>query len=162
MPNWCDNTVYLKHKDKAQLERAFAAAKEGRLLDEFVPVPKDLQENGGWYDWCVNEWGTKWDIDLIDTDMLDEDRVAVYFNSAWSPPIAWYDHMVEQGFEVEAHYNEPGMCFCGTYTNEDGEDYYEYDNLDLTDIPAELIEIYDLENYVDEMKQAEAEAEAGQ
>ena len=151
------NTLYLKHKDKAQLERAYNAAKESELLNEFVPCPPELLENGGWYEFQTTNWGTKWDIDLIDTDWIDDDKLAVYFNTAWGPPIAWYDKMVELGFELEATYNEPGCCFCGSYTNEAGEDYYDYSDLDISNIPEELIEIYDLENYVDEMKQSEGE-----
>lgn len=157
MPNWCDNTLYLKNKDKAQLERAFNAAKEGQLLEEFRPVPKKLQNGIGWYNWCVTNWGTKWDIDLIDTDYVDENTLGIYFNSAWSPPVAWYDYMTEQGFEIEAYYNEPGLCFCGSYNNENGEDYYEYDTLDISNIPEELKEMYDLENYIEELKEYEAE-----
>ena len=43
MPNWCDNTVYLKHKDKAQLERAFNAAKKERKLS-IADIPNILAE----------------------------------------------------------------------------------------------------------------------
>ena len=90
MPNWCNNTLEITHPDPAQLERARVAFKEGRLLDEFVPVPKSLHIVAGrvgddtdplqidleaqekanleahgyatWWDYCVNEWGTKWDV----------------------------------------------------------------------------------------------------
>jgi len=87
MPNWCNNTVEIYHEDPAMLERVRTAFKDGRLLDEFIPVPdalrivagsvgdandpeqKKLVEQteanlekygyGNWYDFCVNEWGTK-------------------------------------------------------------------------------------------------------
>ena len=43
MPNWCDNTVEIYHKDPAMLERVRKGFKEGKLLNEFLPVPQDLQ-----------------------------------------------------------------------------------------------------------------------
>jgi hypothetical protein len=42
------------------------------------------------------------------------------FDTAWSPPIEFYENLEEQGFRIEAFYYEPGMAFCGVY--EDGCD----------------------------------------
>ena len=41
-----------------------------------------------WYDWCVKNWGTKWDVDgkLVQEY---EDCLEYSFRSAWYPPIAW-------------------------------------------------------------------------
>jgi hypothetical protein len=148
MPNWCDNTLYLKHKDKTMLEKARLAADNGDLFNTFLPLPEEQKDN--WYDWHINNWGTKWDLNLIEANYIEpEKELAIYFYSAWSPPIAWYEHMVELGFEVEAMYNEPGMQFCGTYTNENGEDYYEYAN-GIDYIPTELVEMYELDREEEE------------
>ena len=38
----------------------------------------------------------------------------------WSPPIALYEYLVENGWEVEVYYYEEGMMFCGQFV--DGED----------------------------------------
>ena len=86
MPNWCNNRLTLTHTDPAQIDRAVRAFKEGHFLAEFIPVPQELRdtvaspgtsdeelvaqrnanvEKYGYPDWwafCVNEWGTKWDI----------------------------------------------------------------------------------------------------
>ena len=43
MPNWCENETYLCHSDPAMLLRAQDAFVEGRLLDEFVPIPDSLK-----------------------------------------------------------------------------------------------------------------------
>ena len=43
MPNWCNNTVEIYHEDPAMLERVRVAFKDGRLLDEFIPVPEELR-----------------------------------------------------------------------------------------------------------------------
>ncbi len=44
MPNWCSNSVVLKHKDPEFIARARRAAEKDGLLNEFIPVPKDLKE----------------------------------------------------------------------------------------------------------------------
>ena len=81
-----------------------------------------------WYDFCVSEWGTKWDIgfDSSYADYLTPDSargmVTVSFTSAWSPPIGAYEKLSEMGFSIRAYYYEGGMGFCGSWI--DGDDRY--------------------------------------
>jgi len=162
MPNWCNNYLELTHEDPAMIERAKKAFVDGRLLDEFVPVPKDLHIVAGrvgsdldaeqikleedtkrnlevhgyanWYDYCVNEWGTKWDVG--GDDMLTEDgpnALRMSFDSAWAPPVAAMDKFMDLGFKVKLVYWESGMCFAGIY-DENGDDYY-----DITAMTSEQI-----------------------
>lgn len=75
-----------------------------------------------WYDWCLANWGVKWDVgarDGLEPELIG-DRLELCFDSAWGAPIEAYDKFVELGFTVEAYYYEPGMAFCGYY--HDGED----------------------------------------
>lgn len=154
MPNWCANDMVLKHRDPAMIERAITAFREGRLLDEFIPMPKELRESNSperdeevsraniekygassWYDWAVNNWGTKWDIggEGEPVEQTDPNSVTMRFDSAWAPPIAAFRILCARGFEVDAYYNEPGMAFCGHYVgSEDGDDddYREYSDTD--------------------------------
>lgn len=92
---------------------------------------KQLQEKFGyesWYDFCIHEWGTKWEIrpDQIDSNVEEniEDganyHLALSFDSAWAPPIGIYDRLLDEGFSVRASYYEPGAEFCGIW--EDGYD----------------------------------------
>jgi hypothetical protein len=189
MPNWCNNTLTLEHKDPAMIARAKTAFLEGRLLDEFIPVPKDLHIVAGsvgakgspeqnelelkeefnrithgyatWYDFCVNEWGTKWDVGGDDGVVNDiEGGIIVSFDSAWSPPCAAYEKLVEQGFKVLAMYYEPGMAFAGVW--EDGfDDYYEYGGMDSKEIaeslPVELDEAFGISESVAEWEAENAE-----
>ena len=149
MPNWCDNSLSLRHSDPEMIKRAEAAVGRGELLNEFVPVPEQLKivagsvgdpdqqkkleadtarnveelGYGNWYDFCSGVWGTKWDVDaeIINTE---DDLIEMTFQSAWAPPTGWYDKMTELGFDVDAYYFEGGMGFCGHY--HDGNDnYYE-------------------------------------
>jgi hypothetical protein len=135
MPNWCNNTLNISHKDPAMIERAKTAYKAGRFLEEFIPFP-----TGEWdYNWCVNAWGTKWDVGGEDAHMVEQDANNVVFNfeSAWAPPTGAYDKLMEQGFEIIAYYYEPGMAFAGKWENGD-DDYYEYGGMTADEIEAEL------------------------
>ena len=171
MPNWCNNTLELHHEDPSMIERAKKAFAEGRLLDEFCPVPASLHivagkvwladeqkaleeataENirvhgyGNWYDYCVNEWGTKWDVggnDYNEPHQETPNKIIMSFDSAWAPPTTAMDKFEALGFSVRLYYYEPGMGFAGIY--EDGhDDYYEYGGLNAEQIAEELPEALD-------------------
>jgi len=144
MPNWCDNTLELRHEDPAMIKRAKEAFEAGRLLDEFIPVPQQLKDtragfygkdtyeqelldatealnikwfkHKNWWDFCVQEWGTKWDVGrdgYINTE--DPNYLSLSFQSAWSPPIDAYAKLLDMGFEVYALYYESGIGFCGCF-----------------------------------------------
>jgi hypothetical protein len=156
MPNWCGNTLTLTHADPEMIVRAKAAFAEGRLLEEFIPVPAGLKDTTSpnrdgtaeelraqygytdWYDFCVNEWGTKWDIgDGQGIQAWDDNELIVYFDSAWSPPVAAYERLLDLGFTVYATYYEPGCAFAGIF--EDGaDDYYDLSNMDSGDVQQQL------------------------
>jgi hypothetical protein len=169
MPNWCNNVVELAHEDPAMLERAKAALNRGEFLEEFIPVPPSLKivagslgdadeqrkleeataQNlvdhgyGNWYDYCVNEWGTKWDVggDGM-TCEIEDGRISTSFDSAWAPPIAAYEKLVDLGFEVRAYYYEGGMCFAGVW--EDGyDDYYDLGGMDSAAVEETLPKVLD-------------------
>lgn len=80
----------------------------------------------GWYEFCLDNWGTKWDIgrDSAISEYLTPDSarnsISVQFTSAWSPPTDAYQKLSEMGFSIRAYYYESGMGFCGSWI--DGED----------------------------------------
>jgi hypothetical protein len=150
MPNWCENVVTFTHKDPTQIERLATAFNKGKLFGEFFPCPPELLENYGWYQWCVENWGTKWDINTYDSVEYTpgDTAIAVDFDTAWTPPIGFYREMEDKwGFEVEAFYHEPGAEFAGSYSDGDNE-CYGTENLD--DVPENLIEMFGLETWVDD------------
>jgi hypothetical protein len=143
MPNWCSNTLTLSHEDPEQIARASDAFRRGELLNEFVPLPAVEKDN--WYDWHVNNWGTKWDVggDNYNVDITDDGRsMTVNFESAWAPPVAWYENVQEQGFVVDAYYYESGMCFAGKY-DESGDNCYEFSNMSSDEVRDMLPEDLD-------------------
>ena len=155
MPNWCYNTLRLKHEDTAVLDKVQKAFTDGKLLETMVPY------EGEWdYNWCVANWGTKWDVGGDSYVRPNPNELVLTFDSAWSPPIKAYETLTEQGFEVKASYYEPGLAFAGLW--EDGfDDYYEYGELSADEIeatlPAELNEEYGIAEQVAEWEDQQEE-----
>ena len=181
MPNWCSNNLVLTHDDPAMITRAFDALERGEFLEEFIPVPQQLkivagcvsdeaeqakleadtkrnQEElgyGNWYDYCVGEWGTKWDIgEQGASDIHPGGKMLhTFFDSAWSPPVNAYEKLVELGFGVEAMYYEGGMAYAGQWS--DGRDeYYDLSGMNSADvidsIPSELDECFGISECMQE------------
>jgi hypothetical protein len=148
MPNWCQNVAYIKHEDKAELDKIVAELDkkgEAKLFESLVPNP-----SGEWsYDWSVENWGTKWEASVYEYSLEDE-HLYISFDTAWGPPIEFYNKILQLGYEVKAFYREEGMCFAGVY--EDGDDdYYEYANMSADEIeeqlPSELDEMFSISQY---------------
>ena len=146
MPNWCANSLVLRHEDVNMIERAVQSFQKEEFCNEFVPMPEEFK-NDGWYEWRVSNWGTKWDVgsSQYGVERGNANECKFSFDSAWSPPIQFYEKLEELGFTVKAMYYESGMAFCGIY--EDGfDDYYEYGDLDsdgvANTIPQELDEYF--------------------
>jgi hypothetical protein len=188
MPNWCNNTLEISHEDPAMMERVRKAFSDGRLLDEFIPVPKSLQIVAGrvgadadpeqialeaaqasniethgykdWYDYCVNEWGTKWDIGGDGMEPHDDgpNRTTLAFDSAWAPPCAAMDKFMDMGFSVRLYYYEPGMAFCGIY-DENGDNYYDIGGMNseqvAEELPSELDEMFCISEQIAEYEEEE-------
>jgi hypothetical protein len=72
-----------------------------------------------WYSWNWENWGTKWDANEVMIGSCDGECIELHFDSAWSPPVALYEYLVENGWEVRSYYYEEGR-FCGQFV--DGED----------------------------------------
>ena len=73
------------------------------------------KQDDRWYDWRVQNWGTKWDCYDLTIESDDEHEVSFMFNTAWSPPEAIY-HALKEKFEdasIQWFYDEPGMEFAG-------------------------------------------------
>ena len=165
MPNWCNNYLELEHDDPEMITRAKRAFAEGKLLEEFCPVPeslhivagrvgdsdeqKKLEEDtarniathgyGNWYDYCVNEWGTKWDVggDGDQATQVGPTDLRMNFDSAWAPPVPAMEKFQDLGFKVKLVYWESGMCFCGLF-DENGDDYYDYSDMTADELEAEI------------------------
>lgn len=96
-----------------------------------------------WYDFCIGEWGTKWDARNCDEDIpytIESNVVTIFFDTAWAPPMQIYYALEEMGFTVEATYIEQGMGYIGYYrdgidTCEKMEHFYTDIDEDEDDFP---------------------------
>ena len=152
MPNWCQNSLTIAHDDPKMIARAKAAFLDGKLFNEFIPVPQDLVDTvsgsfsdeeeqrkleaqsaknrhaygyANWYDFCCGEWGTKWDVADGEIISETENMLMLFFNTAWGAAIPAYDKLTALGFVIESMYYEAGMNFCGSYNSGDGGDSYD-------------------------------------
>jgi len=186
MPNWCNNSVVLKHNDPAMIERARKAFNGEGLLQEFIPVPQELIDTvsgcvpeqealeakqaanvekygySTWYNFCVNEWGTKWDVGGDNPAQDIPGGLMLGFDSAWAPPCAAYEKLTEQGFRIRAMYYEPGMAFAGVW-EEGSDDYYEYGGMNSDGIaealPVDLDEAFGISESVAQWEEENKEEE---
>lgn len=120
------------------------SGEEGEKLKKQEQANIEKYGQANWYDWQVFTWGTKWDPN-VDHQVLTNGGKAYecFFDSAWSPPIGFYNRLVEDGYKVEATYNEIGCAYIGFYRDGDDECYswgeikgdYESQFTELQDSP---------------------------
>ena len=139
MPNHCYNRVTIYGEDLVQIKEIKEKLEREETCFDFnchIPIPNELggttapprdpdsseakrlrKQHGhdNWYDWCVENWGTKWnsyDSEFIDED---EDRLEYSFNTAWAPPEPIIHKLRElyPDVGITAFYDEPGMEFAG-------------------------------------------------
>jgi hypothetical protein len=94
MPNWCDNDLTI-HGPEGAVETVMALVGLDQPEPEFdfnkvVEYPAGLGFNSGGYDWCIQNWGTKWNACNIVTNpvrtLKKSSRLDITFQTAWAPP----------------------------------------------------------------------------
>jgi len=149
------NNLTVSHTDKDMVQKFADAWNTGSVCEQFIPRP----EGEEWYGWNISHWGTKWDFGLdknYDEPVTvkqngDKYEVGVAPNTAWSPPIDFYNHLVELGYNVHASYFEPGMGFCGIY--HDGYDNYVDYGDDKDSIPVGVWNDFGLDEFFEMMEE---------
>lgn len=135
MPNWCNNTITLTGP-KEKITAIYNKAKEDNaLLQQLKPMPEALEGTtspapkegkvqplvdgfDNWYDWRVQNWGTKWDVDMEGLELSDDGTtITGWFDSAWSPPIHAYEYFLtdNEDCSINSYYYEGGMDFAGQW-----------------------------------------------
>ena len=77
-----------------------------------VPQPK-FEGESDWYNWNVENWGTKWPISSVCVDDSDIDTISFGFSSAWAPPVAAFETWArnQENVTFQLDYFEPGCGF---------------------------------------------------
>jgi hypothetical protein len=169
------------------IKRAFDALERGEFLQEFIPVPQELRDTiagshgdpdeqakleaqtranidkfgyGNWYDYCVGEWGTKWDCgEQGASDIHPGGKMLhTFFDTAWAPPVNAYEKLVEMGFRVEAMYYEPGMGYAGRF-GDCGDEEISLEGMSADDIERDYPELDECFGIAECMREYEEDEE---
>ena len=137
MPNWCNNRLAVstwskvedeakaikqieEFRDKARLIEEDGTEASSLCMNNLYPMPKELEntkspsDKPNWYDWRIENWGTKWDVEGC-LEHYDEEYLEYTFESAWSPPTAFLEK-VSKDFPLlrfVLKYEEEGVGFIG-------------------------------------------------
>jgi len=87
---------------------------DGKVLFTTHKFPKSGKTDDRWYDWQIQNWGTKWEPTDISVEQCDEE-LELTFNTAWSPPedICRAIRNKYPDISVSWFYDEPGMEVAG-------------------------------------------------
>lgn len=157
MPNHTDNRVILSHDDPQMIDKIYNIMNTGdaELCHSLIPEPRtvDGEPADGWYEWRIENWGTKWDIYDSTCDRIDANALVISFLSAWSPPMPIYEKLTDMGFDVTARYFDEGWMFIGEYNN--GDDWVTDDVDSVVEHYPELDEEFGISQMLEE-ERAEA------
>ena len=124
MPNYCYNTLEI-HADDEVITRILEYIRGSESdfdFEKILPIPADKKDN--WYNWCCENWGTKWNAMEVEVDFG-----IVTFSTAWAPssPIIAKLAALFPEAEFWFQYEECGCCFAGARLYRSGELVYELD-----------------------------------
>lgn len=82
------------------------------------PEELDLYGKDNWYDWALENWGTKWNACFAEVNGNH-----IIFDTAWSPCSPVISALAKQFPEAEFYYTyeEPGMRICGAEKYREGK-----------------------------------------
>jgi hypothetical protein len=148
MPNWVKNKLFIygpsHHVKQCTLD--ISNGQEHISFEKILPRPKDIGDN--WYDWSVENWGTKWDV----SDTYEDDNGYICFDTAWSTPYVLMCELSTRYKELtfEVRYADEDLGHnCGVYRFENGEEIH-FESLSLEEV-CELWD-YDIEEMFPEIK----------
>lgn len=119
MPNWCNQILTVSNKTPEFVE----FMKEGIDFQKIKPCPyPDSDNTGAWKDWCVDNWGTKWNA-ANDPETSFDDSDSIRFVTAWSAPIPAIEALAAMfpTMKFTLKYFEAGMFFGGIVELSNGE-----------------------------------------
>jgi len=146
MPNWCYNTLKVSGKttDLKEFERKAKGKKTDLSFANFMPEPdytkvkvkptfpetdkkfgkvrKYVNPKSAWWDWRIQNWGTKWEVEA-EIYQRSPKHLRYCFDSAWSPPSEKWLEIVSKMFpklSFRLNYEEGGMGFKGYTTAKNG------------------------------------------
>tara|TARA_Y100000593_G_scaffold48521_1_gene91624 strand:- start:939 stop:1442 length:504 start_codon:yes stop_codon:yes gene_type:complete len=149
MPNWVDNTTKILGGRKAVKDclarisgvEEYVGGKTGENLfdfDKIKPMPEKVRDTNpsealekgnrdNWYDWSVDNWGTKWNSSNSDIVNRFDDGdiyvVEINYQTAWSMPLPIWDELAKQypKLEFRHKFDEEMQHFYGVAVYKNGK-----------------------------------------
>jgi hypothetical protein len=143
MPNWCENKLSIMD---CSPELESYLKENGLSFNKIKPTPSELLEGNGWYDWRLENWGTKWDLseqeqrEVADQLISESADFQATFMTAWSPPLEAIAALSEMfpNDQFTLDYFESGCWFAGTAIISEGQiDDNQVDDADVTEFAKE-------------------------
>ena len=156
MPNWCSNYLRVEGKPKdlnkmlKQIEITKSEETENHHQSIFschkvIPQPI-FTKSDEWYNWNINNWGSKWDLCDVefcgnDKDSWEEGIVQLTFNTAWSPTTEVISTLANQHKKLSFTYiyHESGSDYWGKHEFSKGEEVF-YEGGELSNAPCSVKE----------------------
>ena len=125
MPNWCCCEISITG-NMEKISKMLSKDEDGEteFLRNLVPY------EGEWdYDWCLNNWSTKWDVGGNGLEVYDN-KLCGWADFAWSPPLDCFKTYCKQNPDVfiKMCYIEPGMLYLGYWDSNENTIYDDYYN----------------------------------
>lgn len=174
MPNECTNTLGIMGKKEdveAFIEFVSKGTDQINIFDSLIPMPKELGDTqspvnladknkneelvskygaDNWYDWKINNWGTKWGDYEITTSTLTESNssdnwyITYYYTTAWTPGEDELANAICNQFptlKAMIQYEEPGMAFAGETLVLNGN-IVKQDSWEMHSVNEDISEVY--------------------
>lgn len=124
MPNWSNSRITISLNPHAKLTQAERQVRwevwrdlrntleewdgdednSPDVLQIIHPRPKEEDEN--WYDWNIENWGTKWDMRVYGFNFKNEE-LSFCGDTAWNFPIGILNQLVSLGFNMKHLFASP-------------------------------------------------------
>lgn len=65
-------------------------------------------------DWCIEHWGTKWEVDDVSIVGSCNDYLQISFDTAWAPPVEAFIKLADKGVEFLLEYAIEGGLGSGS------------------------------------------------
>jgi hypothetical protein len=143
MPNWNENKLSVMD---CSPELESYLKENGLSFEKIKPTPPELLEGNGWYNWRLENWGTKWDLseqeqrEVADQLISESADFQATFMTAWSPPLQAIAALSEMfpNDQFTLDYFESGCWFAGTAIISEGQiDDSQVDDADVTEFAKE-------------------------
>lgn len=138
--------------------RPLSDEEEHKLQELQKIAPEKDGFNSGGYEWCYENWGTKWPARDTRVDRAFSHKVEYTFDTAWSPPVPVILELATRfpDVNITLDYAECGAAYCGL------KEYRSSTDIDDDELEYIVEDLFDLdpddESYEKDYKKAQVEA----